>query len=159
LAANTGYHFQLLNAVIEVNELQKRRVMGKLERQLGSLVGKRVALLGVAFKPNTDDMRGASSLILNARLQADGAEVRAYDPVAAEEASTLMDGVQFASSALEALEGVDACVLVTEWPEFAELDWQQVAGLMRGKVVVDGRNFLDRDRVQAAGLIYSGIGR
>jgi UDPglucose 6-dehydrogenase len=159
LAANTGYHFQLLNAVIEVNELQKRRVMGKLERHLGSLVGKRVALLGVAFKPNTDDMRGASSLILNARLQADGAEVRAYDPVAAEEASTLMDGAQFASSALEALEGVDACVLVTEWPEFGELDWQQVAGLMRGKVVVDGRNFLDRDRVQAAGLIYSGIGR
>ena len=159
LAANTGYHFQLLNAVIEVNELQKRRVMGKLERHLGSLVGKRVALLGVAFKPNTDDMRGASSLILNARLQADGADVRAYDPVAAEEASTLMDGAQFASSALEALEGADACVLVTEWPEFAELDWQQVAGLMRGKVVVDGRNFLDRDRVLAAGLIYSGIGR
>jgi UDPglucose 6-dehydrogenase len=159
LAANTGYHFQLLNAVIEVNELQKRRVMGKLERHLGSLVGKEVALLGVAFKPNTDDMRGASSLILNARLQADGAGVRAYDPVAAEEAKSLMDGARFAASSLEALEGADACVLVTEWPEFAELDWSEVAGLMRGKLVVDGRNFLDRDRVQAAGLIYNGVGR
>ena len=159
LAGNSGYHFQLLTAVIEVNELQKRRVMSKLQKHLGTIVGTTVALLGLAFKPETDDMREASSLVLAARLQADGARVRAYDPVAAEEASTLMDGAQFASSALEALEGADACVLVTEWPEFAELDWQQVAGLMRGKVVVDGRNFLDRDRVLAAGLIYSGIGR
>jgi UDPglucose 6-dehydrogenase len=159
LAANTGYHFQLLNAVIEVNELQKRRVMGKLERHLGSLVGREVALLGVAFKPNTDDMRGASSLILHARLQADGANVRAYDPVAEEEARPLMEGATFAETALEALKGADACVLVTEWPEFAELDWAEVAKVMRGNVVVDGRNFFDREQVEAAGLIYAGIGR
>ena len=84
LAGNSGYHFQLLTAVIEVNELQKRRVIGKLQKHLGSLVGKRVALLGLAFKPNTDDMREASSLVLAARLQADGARVSAYDPVAEE---------------------------------------------------------------------------
>src|SRR5215208_6370495 len=84
LAGNSGYHFQLLNAVIEVNELQKRRVMSKLQKHLGSLVGKQVTLLGLAFKPNTDDMREASSLVLSARLQADGARVRAYDPVAEE---------------------------------------------------------------------------
>ena len=82
LAGNTGYHFQLLNSVIEVNELQKRRVISKLTKHLGSLVGKRVALLGLAFKPNTDDMREASSLVLSARLQGEGATVVAYDPVA-----------------------------------------------------------------------------
>src|SRR5205814_235261 len=90
LAGNTGYHFQLLTSVIEVNELQKRRVIGKLEKHLGSLVGKKVALLGLAFKPNTDDMREASSLVLAGRLQADGATVRAYDPVAETEARKLM---------------------------------------------------------------------
>ena len=93
LAGNSGYHFQLLNAVIEVNELQKRRVMSKLQKHLGSLVGKEIALLGLAFKPNTDDMREASSLVLSARLQADGARVTAYDPVAEEEARKLISGV------------------------------------------------------------------
>ncbi len=159
LAGNSGYHFQLLTAVIEVNELQKRRVISKLQKHLGSLVGTRVALLGLAFKANTDDMREASSLVLSARLQADGATVRAYDPVAEHEARKLMTGVEFADSALGALEGADACVLVTEWPEFADLDWSEVARAMRGKVVVDGRNFLDPQRVTEAGLIYTGIGR
>src|SRR5450759_3875612 len=109
LSGNSGYHFQLLTAVIEVNELQKRRVIGKLQKHLGSLVGKTVTLLGLAFKPNTDDMREASSLVLGARLQADGAQVRAYDPVAEREARKLMTGVEFASSAIEALRGADAC--------------------------------------------------
>jgi UDPglucose 6-dehydrogenase len=159
LAGNSGYHFQLLTAVIEVNELQKRRVMSKLQKHLGTLVGTTVALLGVAFKPQTDDMREASSLVLAARLQADGARVRAYDPVAAEEASKLMLGVDFFDSPLEAIDGADACVLVTEWPEFAEVDFSEVAARMRGNVVVDGRNFFDRARVEDAGLTYEGIGR
>ena len=93
LAGNSGYHFQLLTAVIEVNELQKRRVIGKLHKHLGGLVGKRVALLGLAFKPNTDDMREASSLVLAARLNADGAIVSAYDPVAEEQARKLVSGI------------------------------------------------------------------
>ncbi len=105
LAGNSGYHFQLLNAVIEVNELQKRRVVGKLEKHLGSLVGKRIALLGLAFKPNTDDMREATSLVLSARLQAAGASVAAYDPVAEEEARKLIDGVDFADGALGVRRG------------------------------------------------------
>src|SRR5829696_3721265 len=108
LAGNSGYHFQLLTAVIEVNELQKRRVISKLQKHLGSLVGKTVTLLGVAFKPDTDDMREASSLVLAARLQADGAIVRAYDPIAEHEARRLMSGVHFAPSAIEALDGADA---------------------------------------------------
>ncbi|HEV3056260.1 MAG TPA: UDP binding domain-containing protein, partial [Solirubrobacteraceae bacterium] len=159
LAGNSGYHFQLLTAVIEVNELQKRRVIGKLQKHLGSLVGKRVTLLGLAFKANTNDMREASSLVLAARLQADGATVRAYDPVAEREARKLMVGVEFADSALEALDGADAAVLVTEWPEFRELDFAEVASRMRGNVIVDGRNFLDVAAVTDAGLIYTGIGR
>jgi UDPglucose 6-dehydrogenase len=159
LAGNSGYHFQLLTAVIEVNELQKRRVISKLQKHLGSLVGREVALLGLAFKPNTDDMREASSLVLAGRLQADGARVRAYDPVAEDAARGLMQGVEFSDSALAAIEGADAMVLVTEWPEFAELDWADVASRMRGDLVIDGRNALDGVRVAGAGLIYEGIGR
>jgi UDPglucose 6-dehydrogenase len=159
LAGNSGYHFQLLTAVIEVNELQKRRVIAKLQKHLGSLVGKTVALLGLAFKANTDDMREASSLVLAARLQADGARVRAYDPVAEAEARKLMRGLEFADSALAAVEGADAIVLVTEWPEFADLDWQAVARATPGRVVIDGRNYLDAETVRAAGFVYEGVGR
>jgi UDPglucose 6-dehydrogenase len=159
LAGNSGYHFQLLTAVIEVNELQKRRVIGKLQKHLGGLAGKRVSLLGLAFKPNTDDMREASSLVLSARLLADGAIVTACDPVAEEQARALVSQVTFADSPLEAVAGADAVVLVTEWPEFLELDWKQVAGAMAGGLVVDGRNALDPDAIRAAGLLYEGIGR
>jgi UDPglucose 6-dehydrogenase len=159
LAGNSGYHFQLLTAVIEVNELQKRRVLGKLHKHLGSLVGRRIALLGLAFKPNTDDMREASSLVLAARLNADGATVSAYDPVAEEEARRLLSGLQLADSPLEAVREADAVVLVTEWSQCTGLDWGEVAGAMRGTLVVDGRNALDSDAVRAAGLVYEGIGR
>jgi UDPglucose 6-dehydrogenase len=159
LAGNSGYHFQLLNAVIEVNELQKRRVMGKLHKHLGSLVGKRVALLGLAFKPNTDDMREATSLVLSARLQADGATVVVYDPVAEDEARKLIQGVEFAQSATDCVTGADAVVLVTEWAEFKELDWGKAAEDMNGRLVIDGRNALDAEAINAAGLIYEGIGR
>jgi UDPglucose 6-dehydrogenase len=159
LAGNSGYHFQLLNSVIEVNELQKRRVVSKLQRHLGELAGRRVAILGLAFKPNTDDMRGASSLVLAARLQAEGAHVCAYDPIAADQARQLMPQLHYASSALDAIEGADAIVLVTEWSELVGLDWRQVADAMAGTVVIDGRNALPEEEVRAAGLIYEGIGR
>jgi len=159
LAGNSGYHFQLLNAVIEVNELQKRRVVSKLQKHLGELAGKRVALLGLAFKPHTDDMRGASSLVLAARLEAEGAHVRAFDPIAEVQARKLMEQLDYAPGALEAVADADAVVLVTEWPEFIELDWRQVAEAMRGTLVIDGRNALDADAVHAAGLVYEGIGR
>jgi UDPglucose 6-dehydrogenase len=159
LAANSGYHFQLLNSVIEVNELQKRRVMAKLSRHLDSLVGKRVALLGLAFKPDTDDMRGASSLVLAARLEGETAKVVAYDPVAEKAAAPLLPGVEMAGSAVDALEGADAAVLVTEWPEFAELDWAAVAKKMKTPLLVDGRNYLDEAALTAAGITYEGIGR
>jgi UDPglucose 6-dehydrogenase len=159
LAGNSGYHFQLLNAVIEVNELQKRRVIGKLEKHLGTLVGKRVALLGLAFKPNTDDMREATSLVLSARLQAAGAHVSAYDPIAEDEARRLMPGLDFADDALGCVRGADAVVLVTEWDEFKQMDFAELAEAMAGDVLIDGRNALDPEAVRAAGLVYEGIGR
>ncbi|MCW2967188.1 MAG: UDP-glucose/GDP-mannose dehydrogenase family protein, partial [Solirubrobacteraceae bacterium] len=146
-------------AVIEVNELQKRRVIGKLHKHLGGLVGKNVALLGLAFKPNTDDMREASSLVLSARLQAAGADVAVYDPVAEAEARELIHGVRFAGDALDCVKGADAVVLVTEWDEFKALDWAQVAEAMAGTLVVDGRNTLDPAAVASAGLVYEGVGR
>jgi UDPglucose 6-dehydrogenase len=159
LAANSGYHFQLLNAVTEVNELQKRRVVSKLVRHLGPLAGRRIGLLGLAFKPNTDDMRGASSLVLAARLHSEGAVVQAYDPIAEDEARSLMPDLGYAGSTADAVADADAVVLVTEWPEFLELDWQDVATAMRGNVVIDGRNALDRAAVTGAGLVYEGVGR
>jgi UDPglucose 6-dehydrogenase len=159
LAGNSGYHFQLLNSVIEVNELQKRRVIGKLEKHLGTLVGKRIALLGLAFKPNTDDMREASSLVLAARLQAAGASVVAFDPIAAEVARPMLRGVELAPDALAAAQGADAVVLVTEWAEFRELDLAALAEAMAGDVLVDGRNALDGAKAAAAGLTYEAMGR
>jgi UDPglucose 6-dehydrogenase len=159
LAGNSGYHFQLLNAVIEVNELQKRRVVAKLEKHLGSLVDKRIALLGLAFKPDTDDMREASSLVLSARLQGEGATVVAYDPVAEDSASSMLPDVEMADSADAALKGADAAVLVTEWSEFSELDWVAARDSMASPVLIDGRNYLDAGKLRSAGFAYEGIGR
>jgi UDPglucose 6-dehydrogenase len=159
LAGNTGYHFQLLTAVIEVNELQKRRTIMKLQKHLGSLVGKEIALLGISFKPQTDDIREATSLVLAGRLQSEGAQVRAFDPVVADSARGLLGGARIARSALEALDGAHAAVLVTEWPEFRELDWDEVKDRMATPLVVDGRNFLDGELLQRAGYTYEGVGR
>ncbi len=157
LAGNSGYHFQLLTSVIEVNELQKRRVIGKLKKHLGSLEGKRVALLGLAFKPETDDMREASSLVLAARLLAEGAEVVAYDPVV--DGGDRLHGVTMRASAEDAVRDADAAVLVTEWEAIVGLDWAALRPTMRSPVLIDGRNALDPDTMAAAGYTFEGIGR
>ena len=160
LAGNSGYHFQLLTSVIEVNDLQKRRVVGKLERHLGSLRGTRIALLGLAFKADTDDMREASSLVLAARLRAEGATVVGYDPVAMQNAAELLgDEVELAGSMLEAVTGADAAVIVTEWGEFRQVCTPAVRGAMRTPLVVDGRNLLDPAQARAAGFAYESVGR
>ena len=160
LAGNTGYSFQLLASVIEVNELQKRRVIGKLQDRLGSLRGRRVALLGLAFKPHTDDMREASSIVLASRLIAEGASVVAFDPVAAERArGVLPEAVEIAGSMLAAVTDADAVVIVTEWPEFRAVLSAEVHAAMRGPLIVDGRNLLDPNEAVAAGFTYVPIGR
>jgi UDPglucose 6-dehydrogenase len=159
IAANSGYHFQLLTAVIEVNELQKRRVIQKLQAHLGQLRGRTVALLGLAFKPHTNDMRGAPSLVLAPRLMTEGAIVRAWDPVALEEARALLVGVEFSDSVLEAVQDADAAVVVTEWPELHDLASSDVRQAMRTPLIVDGRNMLDPATVRAAGFAYESVGR
>jgi len=158
LASNSGYHFQLLSAVIEVNELQKRRVIGKLKRHIGPLRGKTVALLGLAFKANTDDMREAPSIVLASRLLAEGADVRAWDPVVRGD-DKLPNGVQIVGSILEAVQGADAAVIVTEWGELKELASPEVHAAMNTPLIVDGRNLLDPDKTRQAGFTYEGIGR
>jgi UDPglucose 6-dehydrogenase len=157
LAGNSGYHFQLVTAVMEVNDLQMRRPVAKLQKHLGSLRGTRIALLGLAFKANTDDMREAPSIVLAARLLAEGAEVVAWDPVA--DAANALHGVVFVDSATEALSGADAAVVVTEWPELRDLPWPELRETMRSPVVIDGRNHLDASMMRAAGFVYEGMGR
>jgi UDPglucose 6-dehydrogenase len=159
LAGNSGYHFQLLTAVIEVNELQKRRVVGKLAKHLGSLRGKTIALLGLAFKPNTNDMRDAPSLVLAPRLLAEGAVVRGWDPVAFEEAKHALRGVDLKANLLDALRDADAAVIVTEWDELVGLVAPEFRDAMRTPLIVDGRNLLDPDEARAAGFVYESIGR
>src|SRR5204863_7313061 len=141
LASNSGYHFQLLAAVIDVNELQKRRVIQKLQKHLGRLRGKKVALLGLAFKAGTDDMREAQSLVLASRLLAEGAEVRAWDPVARP--GELMKGAVLCESVLAAVTGADAAVIVTEWDELRGLASAEVREAMTRPLIIDGRNLVD----------------
>jgi UDPglucose 6-dehydrogenase len=159
LAANSGYHFQLLSAVIEVNELQKRRVVGKLAKHLDSLQGKSVALLGLAFKPRTNDMREAPSLVLASRLIAEGATVRGWDPVALEVARQMLPGIELYDDLASALAGVDAAVIVTEWDELQGLLAPEIRDAMRVPLIVDGRNLLDPHQARAAGFTYESIGR
>ena len=160
IAGNTGYHFQLLNAVIEVNELQKRRTIGKLQDRLGSLRGRRIALLGLAFKPNTDDMREASSIVLAGRLVAEGAQVTAYDPIVADKARPhLPFQVEIVGSLAEAVAGADAAVIVTEWNEFRSILDEGVRASMAQPILIDGRNLLDPASASAAGFVYDAVGR
>jgi UDPglucose 6-dehydrogenase len=157
LASNSGYHFQLLSAVIEVNELQKRRVVAKLQKHLGKLRGKRIALLGLAFKPDTDDMREAPSIVLASRLLAEGAEVRGWDPVA--QPGSLMQGVEIYATVADVVRDADAAVIVTEWDELRGLATPEIRESMRNPLIIDGRNLLDPDEVRKAGFGYEGIGR
>ena len=143
--------------MIEVNELQKRRVIGKLKRHLGSLRGKQVALLGLAFKPDTDDMREAPSIVLASRLLAEGAEVRAWDPVA--DGTKLPKGVDVVASVAEAVRGAHAAVIVTEWDELKGLATSETRAAMANPLIIDGRNLLDPDETRRAGFAYEGIGR
>jgi UDPglucose 6-dehydrogenase len=166
LAGNSGYDFRLLEAVIDVNERQRERVIHKLRDHLGTLENTTICLLGLAFKPQTDDMREAPSLALIEAIHADGAAMRVFDPQVQPTAEGIgellgerIDELHVATDAMDAVDGTDAVVLVTEWEAFDELDWPRVADRMSGTLVIDGRNALDRDAITAAGLVYQGIGR
>ncbi|MEW9550243.1 UDP-glucose/GDP-mannose dehydrogenase family protein [Nonomuraea sp. NPDC050783] len=159
LASNTGYHLQLLSAVIEVNNLQKRRAIRKLADELGTLEGARVALLGLTFKPGTDDMREAPSTVLAARLLAEGAEVRCWDPMARPGTAEPWASTTRHPTPEQAMAGADAAIVVTEWPQLNDVDWAGVAAGMRRPVLYDGRNLLDPPAMRALGFTYIGVGR
>ncbi|MER6520020.1 UDP-glucose/GDP-mannose dehydrogenase family protein [Streptomyces sp. NPDC001553] len=159
MASNTGFHPQLLTAVINVNNIQKRRAIQHLKDELGDLAGKNIALLGMAFKPGTDDMREAPSTVLASRLLAEGAHVRSWDPLARPAADEPWDSVTRSATPQHALADADAAVIVTEWPELAEVDWTEAHGLMRTPVMFDGRNLLDPARLREIGFRYTSVGR
>jgi UDPglucose 6-dehydrogenase len=155
-----GVDQRIVRTTVQVNDDRKAGMVERVERALGGdLKGKRVAVLGLAFKPNTDDMRDAPSIPLIEALLERGAEVSAFDPVAREQAEKIFTGIEFAANAEQAAADADALVIVTEWDEFRALDLKRIAGMLRGRVLVDLRNVYDRDDAQAAGLAYYGVGR
>jgi UDPglucose 6-dehydrogenase len=159
LAANSGYPFQLLSAVIEVNDLQRRRAVNRLKDQLGGLSGKTVALLGLTFKANTDDMREAPSTVIAARLLAEGATVRCWDPMARLPQQEPWTSATRHRTPLEAVAGADAAMIVTEWPQLRDVPWEQAKAAMAGPVLFDGRNLLDPRAMAEAGFTYLSVGR
>ncbi|RMF49860.1 MAG: UDP-glucose/GDP-mannose dehydrogenase family protein [Anaerolineae bacterium] len=159
MAAEKGKHPQLLHAVMEINADRRKVAVEKLRELTGGFAGKTIGLLGLAFKPNTDDMREAPSIDIARALLAEGAQVRAYDPVAMENAARILPDVQMVSSAYEVAEGADALIVVTEWNEFKALDLARVKELMRAPNLVDGRNIYDPQAVRAMGFRYLALGR
>ncbi|WP_055492165.1 UDP-glucose/GDP-mannose dehydrogenase family protein [Streptomyces sp. TP-A0356] len=159
MASNTGYSFQLLNAVIEVNDLQPRRAVQRLKAELGTLNQRRIALLGMTFKPGTDDMREAPSTVLASRLLAEGATLTCWDPVARPADAAPWNAAERHPTVAEAVTHADAAVLVTEWPELREVDWEAVRDLMRTPLLFDGRNTLDPAALARVGFICMSVGR
>jgi len=159
-ADNAGVEQRIVATTVSVNDDRKGRMVDRVERALGGdVAGKRVGILGLAFKPNTDDMREAPSIPIVKGLVERGATVAAFDPVARHQAEPLLPGIEFADDAYAAADGADALVIVTEWDEFRALDLERIADSLKGKILVDLRNVYDRGEAEAAGLTYYGVGR
>jgi UDPglucose 6-dehydrogenase len=158
-ARSVGYEFPLLAATIETNDLQPQRFISRMEKALGGFNGKKVAVLGLAFKANTDDMRDAKSLDVIKALTEGGATVVAYDPIAIENAKKYFPNITYAKNAFEAAEGADGVVVVTEWNEFKQINLDKLRATMSGNILCDGRNIYDPAKVTRSGFNYVGIGR
>jgi UDPglucose 6-dehydrogenase len=159
MAAVHGCHPQLLRAVMDINRDQRREVVHKLRELLGTLDEKVLGVLGLAFKPNTDDMREAPSVELIHLLQSEGAKIRAYDPVAMVNAELYLRDVELCRDAYEVAQGADALVVITEWNEFKHLSLPRLKSAMRQPIIVDGRNIYDVEQMSAVGFVYRGVGR
>jgi len=155
MADSAGLHPQLLKAVVDINDDQRRWAIDTIDAQLGGIAGRTIAMWGLAFKPDTDDLRFSPALDIAQRLIHGGAKLRIYDPVA----DVMVPGAIMCRSPLEAASSADAIVVATEWAEFQGIEWPDVARTMSGTLVFDGRNCLDHIRVGSAGLIYVGVGR
>jgi UDPglucose 6-dehydrogenase len=159
-ADEVGIKQRIVSTVVEVNDLRKKSMADRVIHAMGGNArGKRIGVLGLTFKPNTDDMRDAPSIPLIEGLQAAGADVVAFDPVGREQAENLLQGIEFAGSAEGTADGADALVIVTEWDEFRALDLKDLASRMKGKLLMDLRNIYHRGEAEEAGLIYHGVGR
>jgi len=159
ISKQKGYDFKILKAVIEVNETQRDWLLRKVEEDLWNLEGKKVAVLGLAFKPNTDDLRYAPSLFIISKLLERKVKVSAFDPVAMTKARGAVKGVELAKDPYAAAKGADCLALVTEWPEFTKLDFKRIHGLMRTPVILDGRNCLDAAALRKLGFVVRQVGR
>jgi UDPglucose 6-dehydrogenase len=159
-ADKVGYDFKILKAVEDVNAIQKKTLMPRIRKAFPSLNGVKFALWGLAFKPNTDDIREAPALELIDELTAAGAHIVSFDPEAMPNVQRLIgDKVVYASGQYEALEGVDALIIATEWPEFRTPDFEKIRSLMKGRTIFDGRNVFDLEAVKKEGFTYYSIGR
>jgi UDPglucose 6-dehydrogenase len=159
MAAEKGRHPQLLYTVMEINDDQREMAITHIKEMVGDLKGKVIGLLGLSFKPNTDDMRDAPSISIAQKLQAEGASIKAYDPVAMEVAQPLLPGVEMMPDPYALADGCDALVVVTEWNEFKQLDRSRLRELMHQPVLYDGRNIYEPDEMTRSGFIYRGVGR
>jgi UDPglucose 6-dehydrogenase len=159
MAVLHGTHPQLLQAVMDINRNQRRRVIFTLRKALGSLNDKVIGVLGISFKPNTDDIRDAPAVEVIHLLQNEGAIIRAYDPQAMPNAKSVLRHVTLCENPYQVAEGADAVVLTTEWNEFKQLDFERIYHLMRQPIIMDGRNLWDHDRLRCLGFTYFGIGR
>jgi UDPglucose 6-dehydrogenase len=159
MAADKGRHPQLLNAVMDINNDRRPIAIIRLKEMIGELKGHTIGLLGLSFKPNTDDMRDAPSIDIAQSLQEEGAKVRAFDPVAMEVAKDLMPGVEMASDPYSMAEGCDALLVMTEWNEFKHLDLERIHDLMKQPALFDGRNIYEPEKMSSLGFIYRGFGR
>ena len=159
MAVLNGTQPQLLQAVMEINRNQRRRAVMKLRKALGSLNDKTIGVLGLSFKPNTDDIRDAAALEIIHLLQNEGAHVHAYDPQAMENAAKVLKNVKLCEDPYQVADGADALLLATEWNEFKQIDFGQIIKLLRNPVILDGRNLWDSEHLKAIGFTYIGIGR
>lgn len=159
MSESIGAHPQLLTAVMDINDAQVTLLLEKLHDVVGPLRGLTIGVLGLAFKPNTDDMREAPSLRMVAALRKKGAAIRAYDPVAMERAARLAPDVEMQHDAYAVAHGADALIIATEWNEFRQLDFRRLKKLMKRPVIVDGRNIYEPDELKELGFVYRGVGR
>ncbi len=159
ISRNSGYQFDIIESVMKVNKNQKERMVTKIQEAIGDLQGKRIALLGLAFKPNTDDMRDAPSIVIAEALQKSGAEIVACDPAAIEEAKKVMEGLTFVDDPYAAIDGADALILMTEWNPYRSLDLDRVKKSMKEPIFIDLRNVYEPKRMEEYGFKYTSVGR